>query len=239
MFWREQKAALAGFHPLHQALVHQRGFAATQPAAGWTALITSLYQHAGLVKRGKWALPARTLDVVVPLIIELCSDLGAKGTLAVTLDLRGRDVPGKTGPEHKLAVRPPIRSATEAWTIDPWLSLRAELRDGSILEVLVVDRERKRKITKRNARGKTKWKRKSKVVQTIKVRRRLPEDVRGQVPPTPPPPWIGVFVRDGSRRSVLAGAKLDRMPQSGQEQVDRILTVATEPFRWTQTRGVS
>lgn len=237
MFWRAQKAALAGFHPLHQALVHQRGFAATQPAAGWTALINSLHQHAELVKRGKWALPARTLDVVVPLIVELCTDLGPKGTLAVTVDLRGRDVPGKTGPERKLAVRPPVKSATEAWVVDPWLRLRGELRDGSILEILVVDRERKRKITKRNPRGKTKWKRKSKVVQTIKVRRRLPVDVASAVPLTPPPPWIGVFVREGSRRSVLTGAKLTQLPRSGQEQVDRILSVATEPFRWTVVGG--
>ncbi|WP_436531375.1 hypothetical protein [Actinoplanes sp. HUAS TT8] len=240
MFWREQKAALAGFHPLHQALVHQRGFTATHPAADWTALVDSLHRHAGLVRRGKWALPARTLDVLVPVIIEICSDLGPKGTLTVTADLRGRDVPGKTGPERKLAVRPPVRSATEAWTVDPWLRLRGELRDGSILEILVVDRERKRKITKRNPRGKTKWKRKSKINQTIRVRRRLPPDVPSHVPATPPPPWIGVFVREGSRRSVLAGAKLTQMPQNGQEQVDRILTVATEPFRWTpQNRGIA
>ncbi|MFI1993101.1 hypothetical protein [Actinoplanes sp. NPDC020271] len=233
MFWRAQKAALAGFHPLHRSLVHERGFTATQPAAGWTALIDSLYRHAGLVKRRKWALPARTLDVVVPLITELCSDLGPKGTLTVTADLRGRDAPGKTGPERQLAVRPPVKSASEAWVVDPWLRLRGELRDGSILEILVVDRERKRRITKRNPRGKTKWKRKSKLVQTIKVRRRLPAGLPSRVPATPPPPWIGVFVREGERRSVLAGAKLTRMPRNGQEQVDRILTVATEPFRWT------
>jgi hypothetical protein len=240
MFWREQKAALAGFHPLHQALVHQRGFAATQPAAGWAALVDSLHQHAGRVKRRKWALPARTLDVVVPLIVEICSDLGPKGTLAVTVDLRGRDVPGKTGPERQLPVRPPVKSATEAWTVDPWLRLRGELRDGSVLEILVVDRERRRRITKRNPRGKTKAKRKSKVVQAIRVRRRLPRDLASQVPSTPPPAWIGVFVREGERRSVLAGAKLNRIPQTGQEQVDRILSVATEPFRWTpQNRGMS
>jgi hypothetical protein len=239
MFWREQKAALAGFHPLHQALVHERGFAATQPAVGWAALVDSLYRHAGLVKRRKWALPARTLDVVVPLIIELCSDLGPKGTLTVTADLRGRDVPGKTGPERQLVVRPPIKSATEAWAVDPWLRLRGELRDGSILEILVVDRERKRSIRKRNPRGKIKWKRKSKLVQTIKVRRRLPAGVVSRVPATPPPPWIAAFVREGERRSVLAAAKLTRMPKSGQEQVDRILSVATEPFRWTaQNRGI-
>jgi hypothetical protein len=239
MFWRAQKAAIAGFHPLHQALIGQRGFSATQPAAGWTALITSLHQHAGLVRRSKWALPARTLDVVVPLIIEICSDLGPTGTLSVAADLRGLKAPGKAGPSRELPVRPPVRSVSETWTVDPWLRLRAELRDGSILEVLVVDRERSRKITKRNRRGKYKQKRKSKLTQTIRVRRRLPKAEPGLVPPTPPPAWIAVFVREGQRRSVLAAAKLNRVPQSPQEQVDRILSVATEPFRWTPQRGAA
>ncbi|WIM99688.1 hypothetical protein ACTOB_003348 [Actinoplanes oblitus] len=239
MFWRDQKAAIAGFHPLHQALIAQRGFAATQPAGGWTALIDSLHRHAGLVRRQKWALPPRTLDVLVPLLAEICSDLDPAGTLGVTVDLRGKDAPGKTGPARDLPVRKPIRSATEAWTVDPWLRLRAELRDGSILEILVVDRERTRRIAKRNPRGKIKWKRKSKLTQTIRVRRRLPKDTAGQVPPTPPPPWIGVFVREGQRRSVLATAKLARLPRSGEEQVDRILSVATEPFRWTPQRGAA
>ncbi|AEV84124.1 hypothetical protein ACWT_3101 [Actinoplanes sp. SE50] len=237
MFWREQKAAIAGFHPLHQALIAQRGVAATLPAAGWAAFVTSLQQHAGLIRRRKWALPARTLDVVVPLILELCSDLGPEGTLSVTADLRGLDAPGKCGPEAPLAVRPPIRKATEAWVIDPWLRLRGDLRDGSVLEILVVDRERRRRITKRNPRGKYKTKQKRKLVQTIRVRRRLPKGADSRVPVTPPPGWIGVLVREGERRSVLAAAKLDPVPRSAQEQIDRILSVATEPFRWTSPMG--
>ncbi len=237
MFWGKQKAAIAGFHPLHQALVWQRGFSATQPADGWAALIESLHRHAGLVRRGKWALPPRTLDVLVPLILELCSDLGPEGTLTVATDLRGRDVPGKTGPKRDLPVRAPVRSATETLTVDPWLRVRAELRDGSILELLVVDRERERRIAKRNPRGKYKAKRKSKATQVIKVRRRLAKGGESRVPEVPPPAWIGVFVREGERRSVLATAKLHQIPRSGQEQVDRILTVATEPFRWTPRAG--
>ncbi|GAA2692584.1 hypothetical protein [Actinoplanes palleronii] len=233
MFWRRQKAAIAGFHPSHQALIHERVFTATLPAAGWTALTSSLFRHAELVQRSKWALPPRTLDVLVPLIVEVGADLDPKGTLTITADLRGRDAPGKTGKPRDLPVRKPIRSATETWSIDPWLRLRAELRDGSILELLVVDRERTRRISKRNPRGKIKTKRKSKVVQIIKVRRRLPKEEAGSVPVSRPPGWIGTFVREGERRSVLAAAKLTRMPQSGQEQLDRILSVATEPFRWT------
>lgn len=233
MFWRKQKAAIAGFPPLHQALIFERTLSATQPAAAWTALAASLGRHRELVRRPKWALPHRTLDVLVPLLLEVCSDLGRDGRLSVAADLRGPKAAGKTHPSRDLPVRPPVRSVTETWTIDPWLRLRAELRDGSTLEILVVDRERTRRITKRNPRGKTKIKRKSKPAQIIKVRRRLPKDGVSVRPTTPPPRWIAVTVRDGQRRSVLAAAKLDPPPRSSQEQVDRILTVATEPFRWT------
>lgn len=239
MFWRKTKAAIAGFPPPHQALVWERGFTATQSAAGWQALAASLHGHAAVVRRAKWALPPRTLDVLVPLVLEVCSDLGPKGLLTVTADLRGQEAHGKTHPPRQLPAYPPVRSATETWTVDPWLRLRAELRDGSTLEVLVVDRLRRRRVTKRNPRGKTKIKNKTKSVQVIKVRRRLPRDTASTRPPTPPPAWIRVVVRDGPRRSVTAAAKLDRLPQSGAEQVHRILTVATEPFRWMIQTGTA
>ncbi|MEV0898893.1 hypothetical protein [Actinoplanes sp. NPDC049802] len=234
MFWRKQKAAIAGFHPLHQALIFDRGFAATQPAGEWAALAASLHRHAGLVHRPKWALPTRTLDVLVPLLTEIVSDLGPKGALAVTADLRGIHAHGKSHPPRDIPVRPPARSATETWSVDPWLRLNAGLRDGSSLDILVVDRERLRRVTKRSRSGKTKIKKKTQITQLIKVRRRLPRGVSGVRPPTPPPAWIGVTLRDGERRTVLAAAKLLRLPQSADEQLDRILTVATETFRWTR-----
>jgi hypothetical protein len=233
MFWRKQKAAIAGFHPLHQALIHERAFSATQPAAGWEALAASLHRHAGLVTRQKWALPPRMLEVIVPLIAEICTDLGRRDSLTVTADLRGHEAPGKSHPPRDLPVRPPVKSATDTWTVDPWLRLRADLRDGSVLEVLVVDRLRTRRVTKRNPRGKTKIKRKTKQIQIIKVRRKLPPGVPGQRPASRPPSWIRTVVRDGPRRSVTAAAKVDRRPQSHHEQVDWILAVATEPFRWS------
>lgn len=232
-FWRKQKAAIAGFHPLHQALIHERVLSATQPADGWAALAASLHRHAGLVTRSKWALPPRMLDVIVPLITEICTDLDRKGTLTVTADLRGHQAPGKSHPPRDLPVRPPVRAATDTWSIDPWLRLRAGLRDGSVLEVLVVDRVRTRRVTKRNPRGKTKIKSKTKQVQIIKVRRRLPPGVPGRRPATPPPAWIRTVVRDGPCRSVIAAAKVTRRPQNPHEQVDWILAVATEPFRWS------
>ncbi|GAA1640539.1 hypothetical protein [Actinoplanes couchii] len=236
-FWGKQKAAIAEFHPLHQALIHERGLRGTLPASAWLAVTASLGRHAGLVSRTKWALPARTLDVLVPLIQEVCSDLGPKGMLSLVVDLRGAHAPGKSHPSRQLPVRPPIRSVVETWSIDPWLTMVAHLRDGSTLEILVVDRERHRRITKRNFRNKTKTKSKIKKVQIIRVRRKLAPVTRGVRPSSPPPPWIAVTVQDGERRAISASAKLST-PQSAQDQIDRILTVATEPFRWTP-RGLS
>ena len=233
MFWRRTRAAIDGFHPLHQALIEQRGFTATQPATAWPALVTSLGTHAALVRRPKWALPPRTLDVLVPLVQAISADLTPDGALGVTVDLRGPGAPGKTGPERRLPVQNPVRALVEWFVTDPWLRLRAELRDGSTLDIAVTDRYRHRRVTKRSRSGKHKMKKKVKTMQVIKVRRALPRGEQGLPPATPPPAWIGVMVRDGRRRSVIATAKVSRMPQNGAEQLDWILTTAAEPFRWT------
>ena len=239
MFWRRTRAAIAGFHPLHQALIWQRAFAATQPPSQWDALAASLGTHAALVRRAKWALPERTLDVLVPLVQAVCADMAPDGALSVTADLRGPRAPGKRGPERQLRVHPPVRAAAEWLVVDGWLRLRAELRDGSTLDVAVVDRIRHRRVTKRSRSGKHKTKKKAKIMQVIKVRRALPRGDAGAPPATPPPAWVGVVIRDGRRRSVVASAKLARLPQSGAEQLDRILTVAAEPFRWTSPQAAT
>ena len=235
MFWRrsrEAAAALDRMHPVHQLLVRHRVLSTAQNRAGWEALLASLGRHQAEVPGRRWALPPRTFEVLVPLLDLLCQDLDARGVLSVTADLRGpRDATGRRG----LPVRPPVRSATEWWTVDPWLTLNARLGDGSVLRVSVVDRVRHREVVKRSRSGKTKTKRKTKEVQVIRVSRALPRGARGQRPASRPPQWMRVRVRDGARVAVAATAKLNRLPR-GPEQVDSILLVAAEPFRWTERR---
>lgn len=232
MFWRRQRTAIGNLHPMHQMVIWQRVLYTAQDRDGWISLARSLASHDTVVKRAKWALPPRTIDVVVPLIGVLCEDLAPGKTLGVTADLRGYRLPEKTGPSRELPVRPPVRSATEWLCVDPWLRLRASLRDGSVLEISVTDRIRHRRVTKRSRSGKLKTKTKLKEVQLIRVSRTLPRGVTGRRPAHPPPRWIGVKVRTGHKQALVAIGRLNGVPHAG-EQVLRILTVVAEPIRWT------
>jgi hypothetical protein len=232
MFWRKTRAAIEQLHPAHQGLIWHRVLNTTLDGAGWAHLTHSLRNHSAVVTRAKWALPPRSLDVVAPLIDVLRQDLAPGGALAVAADLRGPRLPEKSGPRRELPVRPPVRRATEWYVVDPWLRLRADLHDGSVLEIAVVDRVRHRQVTKVNPRGKRKSKTKLKEVQLVRVSRTMPRGVTGRQPAHPPPPWIRVKLRPGKRQGLTATGKLGRLT-AGPEQVHHILTVVAEPFRWS------
>ena len=236
MFWRKTRDAIGRFHPVHQQLTMERTASMASRPAEWAAVLASLSQHEATVKRRKWRLPSRTTTVLVPLIQVLSEDTAPDRTIGITADLRGPDMPDKTGPQHDLGVKTRyVRKITEWFVLDTWLQLRAELRDGSVLEVRVTDRVRHRKIHKVNARGKHKWKRKKKAVQRIDARRTLPRGMAVQRPPTAPPRWIAVRRKDGKRTVLNATAKLPEVP-GDQDQLQVILTVVTELFRWTQAQ---
>lgn len=228
MFWRKTRAAIGRFHPLHQRLTYDRTLSAAMPPAAWAEVLTSLAGHSAVVKRRKWLLPDRVGHVLVPLIHFLVEDGAPNGSLGVTVDLRGPNLAEKTGP----AGYGSVRSAIEWYGVDPWLRIRAQLRDGSVLDLSVTDRYRNRRITKTNPRGKWKRKTKTKGVQRIAVRRTLPRGAVPQRPARPPVRWIAVRVRDGERVDLRATAKLPSIPPPP-DQLDQILTVATEVFRWT------
>ena len=232
MFWRKTKAAIGRFHPLHQGLIWDRTLSATLRPADWDALVASLAQHGAQVKRTKWALPPRVAGTLVPLIRVLSEDLAPSAVLGISADLRGPGVPGKAGPQRQLPVRRPVRSVVEWYAVDPWLRVRAELRDGSVLELTVVDRVRYRKIHKVNPRGKHKTKTKTKAAQRITASRVLAKDAQIRQPASPPPAWVTVKVRTEGRAVLKSAAKLADAP-SDQSQAERILIVATELFRWT------
>ncbi|MEU7746067.1 hypothetical protein [Nonomuraea sp. NPDC049158] len=233
MFWRKTRAAIAGFHPLHQTLIWEHTLSATLPRAEWAALLASLSRHRGLVRRPKWRLPARTESLLVPLIRVLCEDVGG-GVVGITADLRGHGVPGKESPHRSLPIVRPVRRAEEWWVRDPWLSVRSELRDGSVLTLAVTDLVRHRRIVKVNPRGKRKTKTKTKAVQHIRTSRSLAKGQMPARPGSPPPWWIRVKVRPGVKTVIRAAAKVP-LPAE-RDQLGAIMTVATEPFRWTQRR---
>lgn len=233
MFWRKSREAIGRFHPAHQQLILDRMVSMTCPAREWTAVLASLSQHETTVKRRKWRLPPRAKTVLVPLIHVLSEDAGTDGAIGISADFRGPEAPGKTGPPRELPIKTRyVRKVTEWYTFDPWLQVRAELRDGSVLEIRVTDRTRRRKIHKVSAGGKHKWKTKKKAVQRVDARRTLPRGMPARRPATAPPGWITVRRKDGKRTTLGAVAKLGRVPEE-HEQLQAILTVVTELFRWT------
>lgn len=236
MFWRKTRAAIERFHPLHQSLIWHRGLSAQQYPHGWAALAASLAQHERVVRRAKWQLPPRTVDVLAPLLQILCEDMAPGGVLGITADLRGSGLAEKVGPKRRLPVRHPVLSATEWFSTDPWLRLQAGLRDGSVLRITVVDRIRHRMVVKRSRSGRQKTKMKHRETQLIKVVRTLPRGVGGARPATAPPYWIKVGLRDRKRRTIVATGRIP-LPHRGDEQVDRILTAVAEVFRWTAPGG--
>ncbi|GAA4501805.1 hypothetical protein GCM10023191_052390 [Actinoallomurus oryzae] len=232
MFWRKTREAIGRFHPAHQRLTLERTVSASSVPGEWAAVLASLSQHEVTVKRRKWRLPSRTTAVLVPIIQVLSEDTAPDGAIGVAADFRGPRAPGKKGPERDLPVGGRVRRLTEWFVLDPWLQVRAELRDGSVLEIRVTDRIRHRKIHRVNARGKHKWKTKKKAVQRIDVKRTLARDAAARRPGTAPPAWIRVRVKDGKRVALNATAKLPRVPEEN-DQLQAILTVVAELFRWT------
>lgn len=235
MFWRKQKAAIKRFHPLHRALTLDKTISASLRRDDWEPVIQSLARHQAEVRRGKWRLHERVPGVLVPMLRVLTADMPPHGTLSVAADMRGHGPPEKNGPRQELPVQRPIMSMTQWYVVDPWLRMRAELRDGSVVELSVTDRVRRRRYRKRNPRGKMKLKQKAKTVQLVRVTRRLPKDAAVQRPGSPPPPWITVRGKQGRRLVIRASGKFPG-PREGADMVDRILQVSTEPFRWTPPR---
>ncbi|MFB9839993.1 hypothetical protein [Actinoallomurus acaciae] len=238
MFWRKTREAIGRFHPVHQRLTLERTVSASAPPGEWANVLASLSRHETTVRRRKWRMPPRATEVLVPLIQALSEDTGPGGTIGVTADFRGPKAGDKTGPKNDLPVSGRVRKLTQWFVVDPWLRVRAELTDGSVVEIQVTDRIRHRRISKVTPRGKHKIKTKKKAVQRIEARRTLAKGATARRPATAPPGWVGLRIKNGRRTTLVATGKLPQVP--GQDdQFRAILTVVTELFRWTppQTSG--
>jgi hypothetical protein len=233
MFGKKEKQAIACLPPQHQALLNDGALAVTQSKAQWAALFTSLATPQPEVHRHR--LPGRLMDVVVPLLRVVSEDVDKDAGIGVRLDLRGHEAAGKVGPSRDLPTHGNITKLSESTAWDPWLVVDTDLKDGSHLELAVVDVVRMRKIRKRSRSGKTKWKQKAKPTQRVTAKLTLPKD-RGINPPAPSPAtsWLKVAAKPkGSRFVVTAQGKyqLPHNPQPGW-QVNTVLLVVAEVFRW-------
>lgn len=233
MFGRKKKAALAALPPQHRSLATDHYLAVAQTPTQWDELFASLAQHELLVR--KQPLPHRALEILLPIVKVLGQDVGPKGVIGVTADLRGPDAPGKVHPGRNLEPIPPVMKIDEQISWDPWLVVSADLRNGAHVDLTVVDITRIHKLRKRSQSGKTKTKTKTKVSQRITVTLKTARDA-AVVPPPPSPAtnWIRVSARPkGNRQLVVAKAKypVAPMPQPGW-QLNIIMLTLAEVFRW-------
>jgi hypothetical protein len=233
MFGRKRKAAIAALPPHHRALAVDQRLAAAMAPRQWDELFQGLAMHDQLGTRTP--LPARVSEVLVPLVRVLSQDVGPEGVIGITADLRGPDQPDKLHPGRQLQPRPPVTKIDETISWDPWLVLSADLRNGSHLDVTVVDVGRIQKVRKRSSSGKTKWKTKRKVAQRVAIT--LKTDKGAVVVPPPPSPatqWLRVSAQPkGTRHVVTAKAKYP-VPSPAQPgwQLHTLMLAMAEVFRW-------
>jgi hypothetical protein len=226
MLWGRARAAVRQLHPLHRSLVQDHKLAATLTPAGWQQLIAALGTHHTVLPQRKYGLPDRVWTTFVPLLRVLSQDVDPAGTIEVVLDLRGPDAPGKSGP--LVQVRPGVG---EKHQVDPWLRIRAKLRDGSRLHLVLTTRIRLRTITRRNPRGKVKRKQRQRALQVVTATRTVPAGCPLTRPAVPPPAWIRVGIRTEPKVVLRVAAK---GPQpSVRDEVQVVLAVMSELFRWT------
>lgn len=233
MFGRKKKAELAALPPLHRALVVDRYLSVVLTPAQWDELFASVARHEQLVRRQP--MPARIREILVPLVRALAQDVDPAGTIGVTADLRGPDDAAKLHPGRPLQPVRPVTKIEEIISWDPWLVLRADLRNGAQLDLAVVDVTRIHKIRKRSASGKTKSKTKRKATQRLTVSLK---SAKGAVvvPPAPSPAtdWLRVSVAPkGTRHVVTAKAKfpISSTPNAGW-QLRTLMSAIVEVVRW-------
>jgi hypothetical protein len=212
-------------------LVGRRELSASLRPAEWAELIDSLARQAAR-RRSAWAPPPQVGDLLMPIVRAVLEDVPPDGRLEVRTDLRGLTPQDKAGPRRSLPAPPGAVGRTEWHVTDPWLRLRADLRDGSVLDLTVVDRVRYRITEKRSRSGRLKSKTKTRGVERVTATRTLPRNAAVRRPATPPPPFVSVRVREGGRTVIRTDAKLV-VDTRVRPTPERILDVMTELFRWT------
>lgn len=142
-------------------------------------------------------LPDRRYELLTQVLTRLQPDIASGEPVTVRLDFQPNVSDTKRIKEHKVG----------DWDakdyVDPWLSLRVRLKDGSHLQLSMVERVRQRERFKRSASGKYKKKQKSKGSALIQVRLR--------VKPERHPRLEGLATRAWSAARLPKGAALARL----------------------------
>lgn len=162
--------------------------------------IVALHLQRGRLKRLDLADAA--LGLALPLLPLLAEDAADDAPLELALDLRGPTVDAKRTGEGEPYARGAYHRIVDTFFADPFLHARIRFADGAHVRLAVVEHVRRSRKVKRNPRGKTKIK--------VKSKRRIQLDVSVAFParnyvavaaPTgalPPTDRERVTVRDGA-----------------------------------------
>ena len=162
-------------------------------------------------------VPNNLRQFVMPLLAVLREEMEPKAKLTLEMDYRGAESDEKKVDEQ--VYKDAGRRIQELHYRDPWLLGKAPLADGGSLEWRIEDRVRKRKIRKRNARGKTKFKTKYKVKRCLNVRLLLGRK-RYQLSDHQPTGEDRMNVRETEKRNVF---KMQRVLVS--DDLDAVLDI--------------
>lgn len=105
----------------------------------------------------------------MPVLNVLREDVHRTKRVNLKLDLRPPNAKAKLQSRSKRPPSGPYYKIVESIYLDPWISAEVPLADGSILRWRIIDHIRELKKTKRNPRGKIKWKTKYKTRSKIEV----------------------------------------------------------------------
>jgi len=128
-----------------------------------------------------------------------------------------------------------VKKLEQVIHLDPWLSLEARLADGTRVSVDLVDKVRDRTVTKKSASGKTKVKKKEKLVRRIDVEVAGDAGMHDLVVPTPPP-RLPVYTKPGASRPTVTARFDHRLPAPDDDAVRLALKVLGEAHRHVQPR---
>lgn len=220
----------------HRELVLLKRLGVRQTPEDWDALLDSLRGHDEVTGgRKKYALPARFLEVGLPVLRVLLADTAPGRPVGFAF----QEIKPTLG-EH-VAIPDPPRSVPyvrrsgfkEAFAFDMGFQGEALLRDGSRVYLHELRRTRSRK-WRQTRGGKTKFKSKQKMVYRYQVMLSLPRGVQAVRPSAPPPGGMQVSIKEGERARIKVEVK-----SSAQLGMEAILDLMTEAFRWSPRSGMT
>jgi hypothetical protein len=168
---------------------------------GLAGVGAGMYCHYRALGFHRLNLPDRRYELLTQVLTRLQPDIASAEPVTVRLDFQPSVSPAKRVKEHKVGVW----DATDY--VDPWLSLRVRLKDGTHLLLSMAERVQQRERYKRSASGKQKKKQKSKGSALIQVRLRVKPERHPRLEGLGPRAWRAAKLPRGAALARLRVAR--------------------------------